>query len=144
VTSGVGVVLIGSRLEQQIVAYIPSDARHAVLDLTGQTTLTEAAGAIAACDLLVGNDSAPIHLASGVGTPSLAVFGPTIREFGFVPRNAEIIALDRLWCRPCSPHGDRVCPVYTHECMGRIDAATVHHRVQELLKLRSSAEAIGA
>ena len=61
-------------------------------------------------DVLVTGDSGPMHLANGVDTPVLAMFGPTCREWGFFPSgpNDRVIQLD-MPCRPCSLHGSGTC-----------------------------------
>ncbi|MGB1745795.1 MAG: glycosyltransferase family 9 protein, partial [Limisphaerales bacterium] len=46
-------------------------------DRTGQTNMRELAGELAACDLVVGNDTGGMHLANAVGTPVAVLFGPT-------------------------------------------------------------------
>lgn len=91
-----------------------SKAKSAV----GQLTLRQSAALIKEAALLVTNDSAPLHLATAVGTPILAIFGPTVPAFGYGPihpgdRVAEL-AMD---CRPCSLHGPQVCPLGHHKCM---------------------------
>jgi len=83
--------------------------------------------AVSAAGVLVTNDSAPLHLATAVGTPVVAVFGPTVPEFGFGPRRADDIVLghDELPCRPCSRHGPPTCPLGHHRCMRDLSAADV-------------------
>ena len=48
-----------------------------LVDLAGQTSISQTMAAIAGCDLLIANDSAPLHMAVGLGTPSVGLFGPT-------------------------------------------------------------------
>lgn len=139
-----GVMVIGGSGERQVFDLIDPHCRDRVLNLAGQTSFVEAAAAIREADLLIGNDSAPLHLASAVSTTSLAIFGPTVPEFGFVPRNARAIGLPELWCRPCSAHGDRTCPVYTHACMQEISVDRVFNEAMTFLKLPSPSLALGA
>jgi heptosyltransferase-2 len=77
--------------------------------------------------LLVTNDSAPLHLASAVGTPVVAVFGPTVPAFGFGPRGAHdaIVEHPALACRPCSSHGPQTCPLGHHRCMRELSVQSV-------------------
>ncbi|MBR3880767.1 MAG: glycosyltransferase family 9 protein [Mailhella sp.] len=74
------------------------------------TDLRQLCSLIAGADVLVTGDSGPMHLATGVGTPALAMFGPTCREWGFFPsgKNDRVIQLD-MPCRPCSLHGSGTC-----------------------------------
>ena len=59
-----------------------------VLNLAGQTSFGQLAAQLAACDLFIGNDSSPMHLAAAVGIPVIAIFGPTSpQEYGPYPLN---------------------------------------------------------
>jgi len=77
--------------------------------------------------VLVTNDSAPLHLATAVGTPVVAIFGPTVPGFGFGPRGPRdaIVEHPSLACRPCSAHGPQVCPLGHHRCMRELSVASV-------------------
>lgn len=76
------------------------------LDLTNRTTLRQLIALLDQADALVTGDSGPMHLATGVGTPVVALFGPTCREWGFFPSGEEDLVLQApLPCRPCSLHG---------------------------------------
>lgn len=127
INEGKSIVVIGGSSEREVGEKIKMLDPQRVFDLTGKTSLTEAAGVIAQCELLIGNDSAPIHLATAVGTPSIVIYGPTIKEFGFAPPTglSKVIEIEGLWCRPCTPHGSNTCPIYTHKCMKTISATEV-------------------
>ena len=79
------------------------------------------------CAALVTNDSAPLHLASAMGTPTVAIFGATVPAFGFGPLAARraIAETAGLECRPCSSHGPQVCPLGHFKCMKELDAQRV-------------------
>lgn len=111
------------------------DTGSGVVDLCGRTTLRQAAAAIHGARAVVANDSAPIHIASLQGVPVLALFGPTVPEFGFAPYGNHVQVVQRadLACRPCSPHGSRLCPIGTHECLRGIRPDTVGRALDELL-----------
>ena len=120
-------VVIGGRedaaLADELVAAAPGRAWSAAgaLNLRGSAALIRRARA------LVTNDSAPLHLATAVGTPVVAIFGPTVTEQGFGPRDERSLALGHagLRCRPCSAHGPKVCPLGHHRCMRELPAETV-------------------
>ena len=79
-------------------------------DLSNTTTLRESCALLACCRALVSGDSGPMHLASAVGTPVIALFGPTTREWGFYPAGPHDRVLEQnLPCRPCSLHGLAAC-----------------------------------
>lgn len=111
------------------------DGVEGVCDLIGRTTLRQAASIIASADCLVANDSAPVHLASLQNSGVVAIFGPTVPEFGFGPlgTRARVVQRSDLECRPCSAHGGARCPLGTHACMTGIDVETVRSSVQSIL-----------
>ncbi|WP_245576376.1 glycosyltransferase family 9 protein [Desulfovibrio cuneatus] len=80
-------------------------------DLVNNTTLRETCALLGHCRCLITGDSGPMHLASAVGTPVVALFGPTTPEWGFYPAGPHDTVLERpLPCRPCSLHGKGTCP----------------------------------
>ena len=94
---------------------------------TGRTSPPELTALLARSRVLVTNDSGPAHVASAVGTPVVAVFGPTVPAFGYTPfgeRN-RIVERAGLACRPCSSHGPQVCPLGHHRCMKEIGPEAV-------------------
>ncbi len=95
-------------------------------NLAGETSIPETAAVLERCEVLVTNDSAPLHLATAVGTRVVALFGPTVRGFGFFPLGPEdrVVDLD-LPCRPCSLHGDDRCPLGHHRCLRGLDVERV-------------------
>lgn len=105
-----------------------------IVDATGKLSLLESAELLRRCAALVTNDSAPLHLASAMGTPTVAIFGPTVPAFGFgplAPRRAiaEVMTLN---CRPCSSHGPQTCPLGHFKCMKDLDAQQVLDQVLAL------------
>ena len=88
--------------------------------LVDACTLRQSAAVLARCRSLITGDSGPMHLARAVGTPVVAIFGPTTREWGFYPTPAEGKVLERpMPCRPCSLHGQKTCP-HEHRCLAEI------------------------
>lgn len=86
--------------------------------------LPEVAAAIAACRRLVTNDSGLLHLAEATGTPVLAFFGPTVRQFGYFPRLETSRVLEHeLDCRPCSRNGKRPCHRGDLACLAAVSPA---------------------
>ncbi|MEW6335105.1 MAG: glycosyltransferase family 9 protein [Thermodesulfobacteriota bacterium] len=96
---GVGVVLTGG--EAGPLERIRARMQHAAANLGGRTTLRELAALYRAADLVVSTDSGPMHLAAAVGTPVVALFGPTdpARTGPYGPGH-RIIRRD-LDCSPC-------------------------------------------
>jgi heptosyltransferase-2 len=104
-------------------------------DLTGLPVEGLAAG-LAAVDLLVACDSGPVHVASAVRTPVLAVFGPTSPERWGPPPPGRVARLP-LECAPCSNHGGARCPEGHHRCMEDLKAPAVLAEAREMLGLES-------
>ncbi len=93
-----------------------------VLDLTGRTELVETMAVLKGARAVVTGDTGPMHLAVALDTPLVALFGPTVEEFGFFPfrpSRAEVLQR-KLWCRPCSAHGSSSCPLRHHRCLDTI------------------------
>jgi heptosyltransferase II len=121
------VTVIGSKDDAPLAAEIAAAAPGRVIDATGQLSLLGSAELIRRCAVLVTNDSAPQHLASAMGTPTVTVFGPTVPEFGFGPLapHSATAGVSGLDCRPCDKHGPARCPLGHWRCMRDLDAATV-------------------
>ena len=114
------------------------EGRQRIVNACGKLTLRESAALIGRAAVLVTNDSAPLHWATAMGTPLVALFGPTVTDFGFGPLRAGDIALgmDGLQCRPCSPHGPLSCPLGHHRCMRDLTVEAVVAAIEELGALR--------
>jgi heptosyltransferase-2 len=97
------------------------------IDLSGELSLLENAIAMEACTLIVTNDSGLMHIATAMKKKVVAIFGPTVREFGFFPIGKEQVVLERngLYCRPCSHIGGKICPEGHFRCMKEIQVEEV-------------------
>jgi lipopolysaccharide heptosyltransferase II len=103
---GLGVVVVGTADERALADEVLGHMRRPGVNLAGRTSLDELGGVLRRCALLVGNDSGVGHLASAVGTPVVAVFGPfnhhTWRPLG---RSVVVRATPALPCMPCVNRG---------------------------------------
>lgn len=149
VDDGVTVVLIGGNEDRQLCEEIrrmellsrlqrssagnPAD----IINTAGKLSFLQSAELLRRCRLLVCNDSAPMHLAVAMRTPVVAIFGPTVPEFGFAPYGEHDVVVETkgLECRPCSIHGGRKCPIRTFVCMKDITAERVYEEVKALMHL---------
>ena len=139
------VVIIGTNEDRKILTGYKRAAKNASLDLTGKLDLEETAGLLAKARLLITGDSAPLHLAEALGTPVVALFGPTVREFGFAPFLENSVLLEKeLGCRPCSAHGRKKCTHKTEkQCMRLITPMDVWEAVQKVLKTKKKDDFTG-
>ncbi len=134
IDAGYGIIITGGASEVPLGSLI-SRTVPSVLDVTGKLSILETAAMLSYCRLLVTNDSAPLHLAEAVGTPVVALYGPTVREFGYYPRLPLSIAIEKpLACRPCSRNGSRPCPLGTVECLESINPGEVIEAVASILQ----------
>ena len=129
-------VLIGSAADgettRMIVDALPASHRDRVIDLTGKTSLVELAGVLRLARICVSNDSGAMHMAGAVGTPVVALFGPTReKETAPLARSGveRRVLINPVWCRPCML---RECPI-DHRCMRGLAPARVRASVDELL-----------
>ncbi len=130
------VVVVGSPVDRLLVAPdVAGAAPDRVHLAAGEVSLRASAALIARASVLVTNDSAPLHMATAVGTPVVAIFGPTVPRFGFGPRGPkdQIVELAGLECRPCSSHGPQVCPLGHHRCMNELGVDRVAGVVEQVL-----------
>ncbi len=98
------------------------------LDLRGRLTLREAAWVLKHCQLAIGNDSGPMHIADAVLTPHLTLFGPTC-EVKNGPRNRGAALRTDVPCSPCQYDLELLDSCADPLCMKGLAASTVMERV---------------
>lgn len=132
---GLPVVLIGGTLDIQMSNAIVESCNNMLHNLTGETNLLESAALISRAKLAIANDSAPAHIAAAVNTPVVAIFGPTVRKFGFSPysEKSSVVEIGELYCRPCSTHGSARCPQKHFRCMLELQPAKILEAAKSLL-----------
>ena len=98
------------------------------LNAAGRLSLLASAEIIGRAGVLVGNDSAPQHLASAMGTRTVTLYGPTAPSFGFGPLapGSETVGVNGLACRPCDRHGPARCPLGHWRCMRELSSRQVY------------------
>lgn len=133
------VVVIGAAgdapLANAIGVALQSVGAAPVIDATGKLSLLGSAALLSRARALVTNDSAPLHLASAMNTPTVALFGPTIPAFGFGPLAAksDLVQQESLPCRPCHAHGPQACPLGHWKCMRNTSPSFVALQLRETL-----------
>jgi len=119
-------VLIGGKSDVTLGQRIVRETGDTIVNAMGRFSLLASAELISRCRVILTNDSAPLHLAIGVGTPVVAIFGPTVPSFGFAPYgNGHTVIEKELECRPCSIHGGKKCPRGHFRCMKDISVEEV-------------------
>jgi heptosyltransferase-3 len=120
--------------EKAIVGRILAAAGEGVTDLCGALTLREMAALSARARLFFGVDSAPMHIASAVGTPVVALFGPSGEKVWGPWRVAHRIVTSDHPCRPCGNDGCGGGKV--SECLTELSVERVYSAVNDLLSQR--------
>lgn len=132
VDRGCGVVLVGEEGEEEFSDEVRRLAGRDVPSLVGKTDLPTLAGVLSLASALLGNDSGPVHLANAVGTPAVAIFGPTHPKLGFYPLEGRALTAD-LPCSPCSLHGEGPCRRGERTCMHEVTPDEVLGALEEFL-----------
>lgn len=129
---GCRLVLVGGRDEAALLDGLKAAIGADVPD-TRQLSVGGLAAAIGKSALLVSNDSGPAHIASALGVPLVALFGPTsAKRWGPLGPRAKVASL-QLDCSPCSNFGTRHCPLGHHACMRKLEPEQVLAEVTALL-----------
>ena len=130
---GAQVIFTGSPEEKEFIVGIIMKMDHAAVNLAGKTNLRQLSGIIGKLDLFICNDSAPLHIASAMKTPTVAIFGPSkSKETGPYGNTHRVVEKDF----PCRFGCDEdVCnhSVYK-ECMEKIEINDVLEAVRSIVK----------
>jgi len=122
------VVFTGSKTDFPVVDEIISGMKHQAVNLAGKTTLKMLAAVFETADLVISTDTGPMHVAAAIGTPVVAVFGPTAPwRTGPFGSGHHVIRAD-IACSPCFK---RKCE--TIACMKEISVDRVFTAAYKLL-----------
>jgi ADP-heptose:LPS heptosyltransferase len=103
-----------------------------VLNLAGQTPLGVSCAILRDAKLVISGDTGLLHVADQIGTPALALIGPT--AFGYPSHPTSHIVEVQLPCKPCSKDGSGKCRNSVYQlCMRQIDPLEVARRAHEIL-----------
>jgi len=131
---GLRCVVLGSGAESIVVKEIVRDTSSAI-DLSGKTDLVDLATVLACCDVLVTNDTGPMHLAGIVHTPTVSLWGPSdpgeVRPTGSIDHPVEGPSLP---CRPC----------YRNQCPRTGRGTRLEHAHEECMRIIETQSVIQA
>jgi len=130
------IVLTGATTDRRLVDLVRRGLHDVpFVDASGALDLPTLAALLGELDLLITSDTGPMHLAAAMGTPIVALFGPSDpNRYGPLAHNARVLRVN-LWCSPCG----RVrlpperCRGHVPECMDGISVAAVVTAANELL-----------
>jgi heptosyltransferase-2 len=124
--AGAKVIFVGSKEDEKLCSEIANLMKEKPVILAGKTNVLESAAIISKCKVILSGDSAPVHIASAMKKPAVAIFGSTIPEFGFAPYGEGNIVIEKkMDCRPCGIHGKNKCPEKHFKCMIEITTQEV-------------------
>jgi heptosyltransferase II len=126
---GFNPLIIGSRTETALAHAISSSLKKKPINLAGKTSLRMLAGIISLADVVISNDSGPMHLSNALGIPVIALFGPTIPAITRPFHQPYKLLKKEVPCWPCSY---RECP-YDHQCMLKITPEEVYSECEKFL-----------
>jgi heptosyltransferase-1 len=126
-------VLIGAPGDQaaaaDLLAALPAGQAD-VLNLVGQTDWPDLYALCNRARLLIGPDSAPLHIANAAGIDVIGLYGPTAPGRTGPLGDRQLTLTTQLPCQPCF---ERHCPLKTHDCMRQLDPAQVVATVERML-----------
>jgi len=131
---GAQVVLTGAPGDLPLVERIMGRMEQTAFNLAGKTSLPQLAALLQRADVVISGDSGPMHIADALGTPLIAIHGPTgPAQFGPVSPSATVLK-SGIWCSPCYNVKDPAdCRFYTTQCMKNILPAQVFEVVEAKL-----------
>ncbi|RZA00531.1 MAG: glycosyltransferase family 9 protein [Proteobacteria bacterium] len=124
---GLRTVVVGSDAPEDIAAaaaLMAASGAARPLNLCGKTSLGALKSVLSRAELVVSNDSSPLHMGIAAERPVVGIFGPTTRELGFFPL---------VSCRPCGKHGHDRCPLGHFRCMLDLTEESVYQEISKLL-----------
>jgi heptosyltransferase-2 len=130
---GVGVLLVGGARDRELADAVVRGAGAPVVDLAGRASLLRTAAVLARCAVAVSGDTGPMHMATAVGTPVVALFGAADPARTGPVGNGHVVLQAREV--PCVPCRSRECAhVPRLECMDRISVDAVFEAVRRVLR----------
>jgi heptosyltransferase-2 len=131
VAEGFDVVIVGGPDDAPLGTALSNAAGGRVVSAAGVFGLQGTGAVLQRSAALVSGDTGVMHMATAVGTPVVALFGPTVEAFGFFPYTTRAKVLElTLSCRPCSSKGGPRCPLGHHRCMVEIGPQSVYDAVR--------------
>jgi heptosyltransferase-2 len=127
-------IILGSKSEKPLSAELQKNIKTELLDLCGEFNVSQLISVINNMDVIISNDSGPMHIAAALKKPQIALFGATHPRLGFAPLNKKaIIISSNISCQPCSLHGSALCPKGHFLCMNSISPELIMKNLGEII-----------
>lgn len=129
------VVLLGGKSDREICKKIAGLIPTAI-DLSNDNKLYETSANMKKCKTVICNDSGLMHTAVASNVPVVALFGSTVKEFGFAPYRSKSLVIENnsLSCRPCSHIGLAECPKQHFDCMKTLTPKLVFNKTLNFIE----------
>ena len=122
------IIFFGDQAGASLVKDICNGLPDTVINLAGRTSMRELIAFVQQCQIFLTNDSGPMHMASALGIPLLALFGST-SDTTTGPYKGGTVIHKHVICSPCYL---RECPI-DFQCMKQIGVEEVYKTLQDIL-----------
>ncbi|MCX6992501.1 MAG: glycosyltransferase family 9 protein [Kiritimatiellaeota bacterium] len=129
------IFLIGGAAEAAACAEMEKEFKGRVINLAGKLSLPQLGGVLQAMNLVIANDSGPMHMAASLGTPVLAVFGPTDKKRTGPYGDLHRVTAGNLRCQPCF---SKRCRFQDGSCLRTVTPGCVTTIALEMLHAASA------
>lgn len=128
-------LLFGKGKDRKNIELIKGSTSESVYDLCDKLDLQQLTCMMKKCDIIIGGDTGPMHIAESLDKPLIMLAGSSVKEFGFYPQNQKAIVLENksLRCRPCSHIGRDSCPKGHFRCMQETGTSEIHQKIAGLI-----------
>ncbi|MDZ7697002.1 MAG: putative lipopolysaccharide heptosyltransferase III [Deltaproteobacteria bacterium] len=128
----VSIIITGAPEEAKRVKAIIQACKRKVVSLAGRTAIGDLPALLQRCHLLIGVDTAALHIAAAVGVPTVGIFGPS-DPMTWAPRGASHAVITRKCsCQPCRQKGCQGSEF--SRCLDELDSETVLSTVKPMLE----------
>ncbi|MCB0744299.1 MAG: glycosyltransferase family 9 protein, partial [Ignavibacteriae bacterium] len=132
--TGKKIILFGGKDDIEVCEKI-SKLIPGSVNLSNNNEMLKTSANMKMCKAIICNDSGLMHLSLASNIPVIAIFGSTVRDFGFAPYKGKNLVLENnsLSCRPCSHIGLEDCPKKHFKCMLELSPQFVFQKTLEFI-----------
>ncbi len=131
---GAGVIVVGGPEDLKTGEAVARAGGTRAANAAGLFGLQGTGALLSRAKAVISGDTGVMHMATAVNTPVVALFGPTVRAFGFFPYTPAAVVVERdLDCRPCTAWGGDHCPLGHHRCLRDIAPDEVERVIAQVL-----------
>jgi len=127
-----GSVIVGSKADKQIADAVVAHSDGKAVSAAGETNLRQLIEVMRSAEVVITNDSGPMHIAAALSIPVIAIFGPTSPERTGPYGKGHLVLQSQAECVPCFK---RECSAM--RCMKEITPDMVYQKVLEILRRKS-------